>query len=81
MQKMVEATAASIGTFSSQNISNAVMAFAKLDHHPGYLMDTVAEATKAVLREATPQVRPHSRCRITKYWYTGGGVAIWSDKH
>ena len=58
MQKIVEATGASIGSFSSQNLSNAVMAFAKLDHHPGKLMDSIARAIIAVLHEATPQVKP-----------------------
>ena len=56
MEKIVEAMAASIGTFSSQNLSNAVMAFAKLEHNPGKLMDAIAKATIAVLDQATPQV-------------------------
>ena len=55
MHKILEATAASIGTFSSQNLSNAVMAFAKLDHHPGNLMDSIATATISALDNATPQ--------------------------
>ena len=54
--KLAEAAQGQMANFSSQNISNAVMAFAKLEAHPGkQLLEAVCEATLSRLGTFTPQ--------------------------
>lgn len=43
-------------SFSAQNISNAVMSFAKLEHHPGRLLESISAAALSRLNTFTPQV-------------------------
>ena len=44
--------------FSSQNISNTVLAYAKMEYNPGDLMDAAAKVALAKLDTFTPQVIP-----------------------
>lgn len=57
LKKMADAAEALMPSFSSQNISNAAMAFAKLDYRPGSLLSSIADAALSKLDSFTPQVR------------------------
>ena len=60
LDRLAKAAQDLMPTFSSQNISNAVMAFAKLEHHPGRgLLQAVASATLISISQFTPQVCHH----------------------
>lgn len=61
---MAAAAEALMPSFSSQNMSNAAMAFAKLDFHPGSLLHSIAESALAKLDTFTPQVH----FSLISYW-------------
>ena len=46
-----------VGKFTAQNISNTLLAYAKLEHHPGHLMEVMAAEALRKLESFTPQVR------------------------
>lgn len=56
LKKLASASEAALESFSSQNISNTAMAFAKLEFHPGTLMQRICRATLSNLATFTPQV-------------------------
>lgn len=47
---------AKVGKFTAQNISNTLLAYAKLEHHPGHLMEVMAAEALRKLQQFTPQV-------------------------
>lgn len=47
---------AKVGKFTAQNMSNTLLAFAKLEHHPGHLMEVMAAEALRKLDTFTPQV-------------------------
>lgn len=47
---------AKVGKFTAQNISNTLLAYAKLEHHPGHLMEVMAAEALRKLNQFTPQV-------------------------
>ena len=49
---------AKVGKFTAQNMSNTLLAFAKLEHHPGHLMEVMAAEALRKLDTFTPQVIP-----------------------
>ena len=57
LQRMATAAEDLLETFSPQNVSNAVMSFAKLDYHPGTLMHTMSRVIPCSLHQFTPQVK------------------------
>ena len=48
---------AKVGKFTAQNMSNTLLAYAKLEHHPGHLMEVMAAEALRKLDQFTPQVR------------------------
>ena len=51
-------TEGKVGKFTAQNISNTLLAYAKLDFHPGHLMEIMASEALRKLQDFTPQVKP-----------------------
>ena len=47
---------AKVGKFTAQNMSNTLLAYAKLEHHPGHLMEVMAAEALRKLDQFTPQV-------------------------
>lgn len=47
---------AKVGKFTAQNISNTLLAYAKLEHHPGHLMEVMGAEALRKLDQFTPQV-------------------------
>jgi len=45
-----------VGKFTAQNMSNTLLAYAKLEHHPGHLMEVMAAEALRKLETFTPQV-------------------------
>lgn len=45
-----------LGKFTAQNMSNTLLAYAKLEHHPGHLMEVMAAEALRKLDSFTPQV-------------------------
>jgi hypothetical protein len=46
-----------VGKFTAQNMSNTLLAYAKLEHHPGHLMEVMAAEALRKLDTFTPQVQ------------------------
>ncbi len=46
-----------VGKFTAQNMSNTLLAYAKLEHHPGHLMEVMAAEALRKLETFTPQVQ------------------------
>ena len=47
-----------LAEFTSQNISNLVYAFAKMEHVPLGFLEQASQAARQLLNQFTPQVRP-----------------------
>jgi hypothetical protein len=56
LSAMAEACKEKIDDFTSQNLSNALLAFAKLDYKPEDLLETISVVAKKKLDTFTPQV-------------------------
>lgn len=56
LSAMAEACKKKIGEFTSQNMSNALLAFAKLDFKPDALLETISATALQKLDTFTPQV-------------------------
>ena len=46
-----------VGKFTAQNMSNTLLAYAKLEHHPGHLMEVMTAEALRKLETFTPQVQ------------------------
>ena len=51
-----------VGKFTAQNMSNTLLAYAKLEHHPGHLMEVMAAEALRKLETFTPQVQIVGNC-------------------
>ena len=51
-----------VGKFTAQNMSNTLLAYAKLQHHPGHLMEVMAAEALCKLESFTPQVLTPALC-------------------
>lgn len=56
-----------VGKFTAQNMSNTLLAYAKLEHHPGHLMEVMAAEALRKLETFTPQVYSLKRCVNSRF--------------
>ena len=57
LNRMADQAEARLEEFSAQNISNALTAYAKLDHSPEGLLAAIAKSVLPKLHSFSPQVR------------------------
>ena len=56
LRVMARGAEGKVGKFTAQNMSNTLLAYAKLEHHPGHLMEVMAAEALRKLDTFTPQV-------------------------
>lgn len=83
LDRMAAQSEAQLGRFSSQNISNALGSYAKLDHKPLSLLIAIARSAVTHLESFTPQASSPSSVHVLMLLHQASAArgAVGWDEH